>query len=40
VARAAAPHARVAAVRGDHSLKQDTAAVAAATVNWLAGVGR
>jgi predicted alpha/beta-hydrolase family hydrolase len=33
--RAAAPHARVAAVPGDHSLKQDVAAVAAAVLPWL-----
>jgi predicted alpha/beta-hydrolase family hydrolase len=35
--RAAAPHARVAAVPGDHSLKQDGAAVAAAVLPWLRG---
>ena len=33
--RAAAPHAQVAAVPGDHSLGQDVAAVAAAVLPWL-----
>jgi predicted alpha/beta-hydrolase family hydrolase len=34
---AAAPHAQVATVAGDHALKKDVAAVAAATLAWLAG---
>jgi predicted alpha/beta-hydrolase family hydrolase len=33
---AAAPHAQVAAVAGDHALKKDVAAVAAAVLPWLA----
>jgi predicted alpha/beta-hydrolase family hydrolase len=32
---AAAPHAQVAAVRGDHALKQHVGAVAAAVLPWL-----
>jgi predicted alpha/beta-hydrolase family hydrolase len=35
--RTAAPHARVAAVRGDHSLKQDAVAAAAVVLPWLRG---
>jgi hypothetical protein len=31
----AAPQVQVAAVRGDHSLKQDVAAVTAAVLPWL-----
>jgi predicted alpha/beta-hydrolase family hydrolase len=37
--RAAAPHATVAAVPGDHSLTQDVAAVAAAVLPWLRALG-
>ncbi|MGY1601394.1 alpha/beta hydrolase family protein [Geodermatophilus sp. SYSU D00815] len=36
--RAAAPGVRVAAVPGDHALKKDVAAVAAAVLPWLAGL--
>jgi predicted alpha/beta-hydrolase family hydrolase len=35
---AAAPHAQVQAVAGDHALKKDVAAVASAVVAWLAAV--
>jgi predicted alpha/beta-hydrolase family hydrolase len=37
---AAAPHALVRAVPGDHALKKDVAAVAAAVVPWLEGLLR
>nr|WP_246324207.1 alpha/beta family hydrolase [Petropleomorpha daqingensis] len=37
---AAAPHAQVAGVGGDHALKKDTAAVAAAVVPWLRALPR
>jgi len=37
---AAAPHALVRAVPGDHALKKDVAAVAAAVVGWLGEVSR
>jgi predicted alpha/beta-hydrolase family hydrolase len=37
---AAAPHAQVAAVPGDHALTRDVAAVAAAAVGWLRALSR
>ena len=36
----AAPHAQVAAVAGDHALKKDIPAVAAAVLGWLDAVSR